>query len=129
MTLILLREDALPVRTLKVLQYGASPIHPETLRRAAKVHSVAALQSEYSLWHREVETNGVLATCRELGVTFVPYSPLGRGFLTGAIQKLDDLDAAAATGQRHHGRISRQPRKMDEFGSVLHVYWTARSIK
>ena len=49
-------------------------------------------QSEYSLWTRDVESNGVLATCRELGITFVPYSPLGRGFLTGAIQKLDDLD-------------------------------------
>jgi aryl-alcohol dehydrogenase-like predicted oxidoreductase len=63
------------------------------LRRAAKVHPIAALQTEYSLWSRDVETNGVLATCRELGITFVPYSPLGRGFLTGAIQKLEDLDA------------------------------------
>jgi aryl-alcohol dehydrogenase-like predicted oxidoreductase len=62
------------------------------LRRAVKVHSITALQSEYSLWSREVESNGVLATCRELGITFVPYSPLGRGFLTGAIQKLEDLD-------------------------------------
>jgi len=56
------------------------------------VHPIAALQSEYSLWTRDVESNGVLATCRELGVTFVPYSPLGRGFLTGAIQKPEDLD-------------------------------------
>src|SRR2546430_11213170 len=58
------------------------------------VHPIAALQSEYSLWSRDVERNGVLATCRELGITFVPYSPLGRGFLTGAIQKLGDLDAS-----------------------------------
>jgi len=76
----------------KVRMIGLSEAGPETLRRAAKVHPIAALQSEYSLWSREVETNGVLATCRELGITFIPYSPLGRGFLTGAIQKLEDLD-------------------------------------
>jgi Predicted oxidoreductases (related to aryl-alcohol dehydrogenases) len=77
------------VRTL-----GLSEAGPETLRRAAKVHPIAALQSEYSMWTRDVESNGVLATCRELGITFVPYSPLGRGFLTGTIRKLDDLDAS-----------------------------------
>jgi aryl-alcohol dehydrogenase-like predicted oxidoreductase len=76
----------------KVRALGLSEANPETLRRAAKVHPIAALQSEYSLWSREVETNGVLATCRELGIGFVPYSPLGRGFLTGAIQKVSDLD-------------------------------------
>jgi len=78
----------------KVRMLGLSEAGPETLRRAAKVHPIAALQSEYSLWSREVESNGVLATCRELGITFVPYSPLGRGFLTGAIQKLEDLDVS-----------------------------------
>jgi aryl-alcohol dehydrogenase-like predicted oxidoreductase len=76
----------------KVRMIGLSEAGPETVRRAAKVHPIAALQSEYSLWSREVEANGVLATCRELGITFIPYSPLGRGFLTGAIQKLEDLD-------------------------------------
>jgi aryl-alcohol dehydrogenase-like predicted oxidoreductase len=76
----------------KVKMLGLSEAGPETIRRAAKVHPIAALQSEYSLWSREVEKNGVLATCRELGTTFVPYSPLGRGFLTGKIQKLEDLD-------------------------------------
>src|SRR5438445_4627993 len=76
----------------KVRTLGLSEAGPEALRRAAKVHPIAALQSEYSLWTRDVETNGVLATCRELGITFVPYSPLGRGFLTGAIQKLEDFD-------------------------------------
>jgi aryl-alcohol dehydrogenase-like predicted oxidoreductase len=76
----------------KIRSIGLSEANSETIRRAAKVHPVAALQSEYSLWTRDVETNGVLATCRELGVAFVPYSPLGRGFLTGAIQKLSDLD-------------------------------------
>jgi aryl-alcohol dehydrogenase-like predicted oxidoreductase len=76
----------------KVRTLGLSEAGTETLRRAAKVHPIAALQSEYSLWTRDVETNGVLATCRELGITFVPYSPLGRGFLTGTIQKVEDLD-------------------------------------
>jgi aryl-alcohol dehydrogenase-like predicted oxidoreductase len=76
----------------KVRMIGLSEAGPETLRRAAKVHPIAALQSEYSLWSREVEVNGVLAACRELGIAFIPYSPLGRGFLTGAIQKLEDLD-------------------------------------
>jgi aryl-alcohol dehydrogenase-like predicted oxidoreductase len=76
----------------KVRALGLSEAGPETLRRASKVHPIAALQSEYSLWSRDPETNGVLAVCRELGITFVPYSPLGRGFLTGAIQKLEDLD-------------------------------------
>src|SRR6267154_244210 len=76
----------------KVRTIGLSEAGPETLRRVAKVHPIAALQSEYSLWSRDVEVNGVLANCRELVITFVPYSPLGRGFLTGAIQKLEDLD-------------------------------------
>jgi aryl-alcohol dehydrogenase-like predicted oxidoreductase len=80
------------VKEGKVRVLGLSEAGPETLRRAAKVHPITALQSEYSLWSRDVESNGVLTACRELGITFVPYSPLGRGFLTGAIQKLDDLD-------------------------------------
>lgn len=80
------------VKAGKVGAIGLSEAGAGTLRRAAKVHPIGALQSEYSLWHREVETNGVLAACRELGVTFVPYSPLGRGFLTGKIQKVEDLD-------------------------------------
>jgi len=82
------------VKTGKVRTLGLSEAGPETLRRASKVHPIAALQSEYSLWTRDVESNGVLATCRELGITLVPYSPLGRGFLTGAIQKIEDLDAS-----------------------------------
>jgi aryl-alcohol dehydrogenase-like predicted oxidoreductase len=76
----------------KVRALGLSEVSAETLRRAAKVHPIAALQSEFSLWSREVSSNGVLSTCRELGISFVPYSPLGRGFLTGAIQKVADLD-------------------------------------
>jgi len=77
----------------KVRALGLSEANPETLRRATNTYPIAALQSEYSLWSREVSTNGVLSTCRELGISFVPYSPLGRGFLTGAIQKLSDLDS------------------------------------
>jgi aryl-alcohol dehydrogenase-like predicted oxidoreductase len=81
------------VKDGKVRRLGLSEASPGTIRRANKVHPIAAVQSEYSLWSRDVETNGVLETCRELGIAFVPYSPLGRGFLTGAIQKLEDLDA------------------------------------
>ena len=74
----------------KVRTIGLSEAAPETLRRAMKVHPIAALQSEYSLWTREVATNGVLAACRELGITFVPYSPLGRGFLTGHVKRAEE---------------------------------------
>ena len=74
----------------KVRYLGLSEAGPETLRRACAVHPIAALQTEYSLWSREPE-DGLLATCRELGVGFVPYSPLGRGFLTGQITKPEDL--------------------------------------
>src|SRR3984957_16921130 len=69
---------------------GLSEAAPETIRRACQVHPIAALQKEYSLWSREPE-DGTLATCRELGVGLVAYSPLGRGFLTGQIRKFDDL--------------------------------------
>src|SRR6185369_10577251 len=71
---------------------GLSEASPETLERACKVHQVTALQSEYSLWTRDPE-NGPLAACERLGVGFVPYSPLGRGFLTGEIKSVDDFDA------------------------------------
>ena len=81
------------VREGKVRAFGLSEAGAETIRRAHAVHPVAALQSEYSLWTRDPETNGVLETCRLLGIGFVPYSPLGRGFLTGAIEKPSDLPA------------------------------------
>jgi len=74
----------------KVRFLGLSEASASTIRRAASVHPIAALQSEYSLWTRDVEKD-VLPTCRELGIGFVAYSPLGRGFLTGAIRKFDDL--------------------------------------
>ena len=76
----------------KVRYLGLSEAAPASLRRAVAVHPIAALQTEYSLWSREPEDD-ILATCRELGIGFVPYSPLGRGFLTGQIQKFEDLDA------------------------------------
>ena len=79
------------VREGKVRYLGLSEAAPETLRRAAKVHPIAALQTEYSLWTRDPESNGVLATCRELGIGFVAYSPLGRGFLTGEFRTFEDL--------------------------------------
>ena len=76
----------------KVRYLGLSEAGAETIRRADAVHPIAALQSEYSLWTREVESE-ILPTVRELGIGFVPYSPLGRGFLTGQITKIEDLDA------------------------------------
>lgn len=77
----------------KVRWLGLSEAAPETIRRAHATHPITALQTEYSLWSREPEQNGVLATVRELGIGFVPYSPLGRGFLTGAIRTPEDFDA------------------------------------
>ncbi|WP_259015503.1 aldo/keto reductase [Emticicia fluvialis] len=80
------------VKEGKVRYIGLSEAAPATLRRAFKVHPVSALQTEYSLWSREPEDE-IIPTCRELGIGFVPYSPLGRGFLTGEIKSFDDLAA------------------------------------
>ncbi len=79
------------VKEGKVRWLGLSEAAPDTIRRAAKVHPIAALQTEYSLWSREPE-DGLLSLCRELGIGFVPYSPLGRGFLTGEIRSIDDFE-------------------------------------
>ncbi len=79
------------VREGKILHVGLSEISSETLRRAHAIHPVSALQSEYSLWTRDVERD-VLATCQELNIGFVPYSPLGRGFLTGKLAPPSALD-------------------------------------
>ncbi|MEO6058196.1 MAG: aldo/keto reductase, partial [Gemmatimonadales bacterium] len=78
------------VRAGKVQHLGLSEAAPATIRRAAREHPIAALQTEYSLWTRDPEDE-VLPTCRELGIGFVAYSPLGRGFLTGRFRSLDDL--------------------------------------
>ncbi|WP_321336038.1 aldo/keto reductase [Breoghania sp.] len=75
----------------KVRALGLSEVSAETLKKAHAVHPISALQSEYSLWTRDVETNGVLETCRELGIGFVPFSPLGRGFLTGTVTSTQGL--------------------------------------
>ncbi|CAI8769356.1 pyridoxine 4-dehydrogenase [Pseudomonas sp. IT-P253] len=81
------------VKAGKVRYLGLSEASAATLERAHKVHPISALQSEYSLWSRDQEENGCLAACQRLGVAFVPYSPLGRGFLTGALKSPDDFAA------------------------------------
>jgi len=77
----------------KIRYIGLSEASADTLRRASKAHPITALQSEYSLWTRDVEENDVLKTTKELGIGFVPFSPLGRGFLSGEIKKPEDLSA------------------------------------
>lgn len=79
------------VKAGKVRHIGISEASAETIQRAHTVHPLAAVQSEYSLWSREPEHNGVLETCRRLGIAFVAYSPLGRGFLTGELKTPDDF--------------------------------------
>ena len=90
------------VRAGKVRYLGLSEVAPDTLRRAHAVHPITAVQSEYSLWSREPERQ-MLATCRELGVTFVAYSPLGRAFLTGTVQ--NDESFAAGDFRRSNPRF------------------------
>jgi aryl-alcohol dehydrogenase-like predicted oxidoreductase len=94
----------------KVRYLGLSEVSPETLRRANAVHPISALQSEYSLWERRVE-KAVLPAVRELGIGFVPYSPLGRGFLTGTIKRehLEENDA-----RRNHPRFSQENAARNE---------------
>jgi len=75
----------------KIRHIGLSEASAETLKKASAVHEITALQSEYSLWTRDVEDNGVLETCLELGIGFVAYSPLGRGFLSGEIKNFEEL--------------------------------------
>jgi aryl-alcohol dehydrogenase-like predicted oxidoreductase len=87
------------VQAGKVKYLGLSEASPATIRRAHKVHPITALQTEYSLWERHVEDE-ILPTVRELGIGFVPYSPLGRGFLTGAIKKPSDLASNDARAVR-----------------------------
>jgi aryl-alcohol dehydrogenase-like predicted oxidoreductase len=87
------------VKAGKVKYLGLSEAAPATIRRAHKVHPITALQTEYSLFVRDVEKE-ILPTIRELGIGFVPYSPLGRGFLTGTISKTSDLDVSDARAQR-----------------------------
>src|SRR5262245_16816096 len=97
------------VKAGKVRHIGLSEASSSTIRRAALVHKITALQSEYSLWSRDVEDD-ILATCREFGIGFVPYSPLGRGFLTGEIKRFEDL--AEDDFRRHSPRF--QGENFDE---------------
>lgn len=92
------------VKQGKVRYLGLSEAGVETMRRAVKVHPIAALQTEYSLWSRDPEDN-ILRTCRELGIGFIAYSPLGRGFLTGQIKTFEDLalDDYRRTSPRFQG--------------------------
>ena len=90
------------VRAGKVRWLGLSEAAPQTIRRAHKVHPISALQTEYSLWTRDPEGE-LLGTVRELGIAFVAYSPLGRGFLTGGIRRVEDLDAG--DWRRHNPRF------------------------
>ncbi|MGB5082646.1 MAG: aldo/keto reductase, partial [Burkholderiales bacterium] len=89
------------VRAGKVRYLGLSEAGPNSLRRASKIHPIAALQTEYSLWARDVEDE-ILPACRELGIGFVAYSPLGRGLLTGTVKKIEDIAP--------HDIRRRQPR-------------------
>jgi len=108
------------VKEGKVRHLGLSEAGPETIRRAAAVHPIAALQSEYSLWERDVEDD-ILPVCRELGIGFVPYSPLGRGFLTGQIRSKADLPA---DDWRHN-----DPRYSEEnFGANLKIVDAIRAV-
>ncbi len=99
------------VKEGKIRHIGLSEVSAQTLRRACKVHPIAAVQTEYSLWSREPEA-GILHTCRELGVGFVPYSPLGRGFLTGTIT--DPGVLAADDFRRHLPRFQAETMRKNQ---------------
>ncbi len=110
----------------KVLHLGLSEAAPETIRRAHAVHPIAALQTEYSLWTRDPEAE-ILPTCRELGIGFVPYSPLGRGFLSGRFKSPEELDQNdfRRTGPRFTGANLdanlKLARKVEEIGAELGI--------
>ena len=108
------------VKEGKILHIGLSEAGPETLKRAVATHPIAALQSEYSLWERDVEDE-ILDICREHDIGFVPYSPLGRGFLAGGIRSLDDL--APDDWRRNDPRYSAEnmPRNLAIVDTVAKV--------
>jgi len=109
------------VRAGKVRHVGISEAAPETIRRAHAVHPVTALQTEWSLWTRDVEDDGVLETVRDLGIGFVAYSPIGRGFLSGQIRSVDDL--ADDDFRKHHPRFQG-----DNFARNLELVDKVREI-
>jgi aryl-alcohol dehydrogenase-like predicted oxidoreductase len=105
----------------KVRHLGVSELNAETLRRAAAAAPIAALQSEYSLFTRDVETNGVLATARELGIALVAYAPLGRGILTGAIRSTEALaetDLRRRVPRFDPGNFERNLTLVDAFAAI-----------
>ncbi|HMB47373.1 MAG TPA: aldo/keto reductase, partial [Afifellaceae bacterium] len=104
----------------KIRHVGLSEASPQTIRRAHKVHPVAALQTEYSLWSRDVEEE-ILPTCRELGIGFVPYCPLGRGFLSGTIPTRDALvedDRRRAHPRYQDENMAKNSRLLEALGAV-----------
>lgn len=105
------------VKEGKVRYLGLSEVSPSTLRRAHAVHPITAVQSEYSLWTRDPE-DGILAACRELGVGFVPFSPLGRGFLAGTVRTLEGLpsnDFRREVPRFQQGNLERNLDRVDRF--------------
>lgn len=110
----------------KVRHLGLSAATPEQIRRAHAIHPITALQSEYSLWCRDPE-DGVLATCRELGITFVAYGPLGHGFLTGTITSADDFEEGDI--RRHWTRFQDDNLKKNlELGKVVFAMAKKKSV-
>ena len=115
------------VKAGKIRAYGLSEASPATLRRAHAVHPVASVQTEYSLWTRDPE-GPVLDTCRELGIGFLAYSPLGRGFLTGAIKRFEDL--APNDFRRHNPRFQGAAfQKNLDLVAAVEALATARGVK
>jgi aryl-alcohol dehydrogenase-like predicted oxidoreductase len=101
----------------KIRHIGLSEAGPATLRRAAKIHPITALQTEYSLWSREPEQE-IIPTCRELGIGFVAYSPLGRGFLTGQLRRFEDLPADDFRRNSPRFQGENFQRNLDVLGKV-----------
>ena len=93
----------------KVRYLGLSEATADTIRRAHAIHPIVALQSEYSLFSRDIEENGVLEALRELGIGLVPFGPVGRGLLTGDVRSVDDFPASDS--RRHHPRFQGEPRR------------------
>ena len=112
----------------KILHWGMCEVNADTIRRAHKICPVTAIQSEYHLMHRTVETNGVLAACEELGIGFVPYSPLNRGFLGGLINEYTRFDT---TNDNRHTLPRFQPeaiRANTRIVEVLNAFGRTRGI-
>ncbi|MCF4165467.1 aldo/keto reductase [Zavarzinia compransoris] len=111
----------------KVRHLGLSEVSAATLRRAAAVHPIAAVQSEYSLWTRDPEADGVMDACRDLGTAFVAYSPLGRAFLTGTLRRPDDLAADDVRRALPRFQDAAMARNLD-LAAGLAALATARAV-